>query len=71
MLITRQSMLTGKTHSLEIPLSVQEFKTACRKYEEGAFIQDAFSSLTPELREFILTGITPEEWEVYVNVEED
>lgn len=71
MLITRQSMLTGKTHTLEIPLSVQEFKIACQKYEQGAFIQDAFPSLSPELREFILTGIHPEEWERYMNIEED
>lgn len=29
---------------------------------EGKFIQDAFYFFTPDEREFILTGITPQEW---------
>lgn len=38
----------------------------------GMFIQDAFSMLDDEEREFILTGITPEQWhEMFGKDEED
>jgi hypothetical protein len=34
-------------------------------YEFGVLLQDAFPNLTTEEREFIKTGITPEEWDEY------
>lgn len=37
----------------------------------GHFIQDAFREFTPAQREFILTGITPDEWkEIFSSKEE-
>ena len=30
---------------------------------EGALIQDVMPNLTPEEREFLMTGITPAEWD--------
>lgn len=33
-----------------------------RAYRQGAKIQNAFPSLNPDEREFLLTGITPTEW---------
>tara|TARA_R110002012_G_scaffold118979_1_gene267950 strand:- start:386 stop:556 length:171 start_codon:yes stop_codon:yes gene_type:complete len=32
-------------------------------WEKGALIQDAFPNLTPDEREFLKTGITPDEWD--------
>ncbi len=34
---------------------------------KGHYIQVAFSFLTPDEREFLLTGITPEEWSELFN----
>jgi hypothetical protein len=31
----------------------------------GVLLQDAFPNITPAEREFIKTGITPEEWDEY------
>jgi hypothetical protein len=58
MLITRKSMVTGKVHTLEIPITEAE----AIAYEQGALIQDAFPNLSAAEREFIKTGITAEEW---------
>lgn len=33
------------------------------KYNEGKLIQDAFPYLSPDEREFLMTGLTPQEWE--------
>lgn len=62
MLITKTSSLTGKSNSLDIPLTQEEFNTAWQKYQTGTFIQDAFAMLSDDHREFLITGITPDEW---------
>jgi hypothetical protein len=59
MQITRTSILTGITRTLDIPVTPLEL--AC--YSAGALVQDAFPSLSPDEREFIKTGITSEEWD--------
>ncbi len=59
MKVTRQSLLTGKVHSMELPVSPLDLDA----YHSGtANIQDVFPHLTDEQREFIKSGITPEEW---------
>ncbi len=57
--ITRISPLSGKVNTLDIPATLEQFAA----YEAGALIQNAFPNLTPDEREFIKTGITPEEWD--------
>lgn len=57
--ITRRSQLTGKTHTREVPVDKERM---LRYMSGGHHIQDIFPELSPEDREFIRTGITPEEW---------
>ena len=60
MQITRISLLTGKTHQKDIPVNPE----LLRAYEEGkGLVQDLFPDLSSEDREFLMTGITKEEWE--------
>lgn len=61
--VTRKSPFTGKPTTLELPISIVEFKDGLRRYSMGAYIQDAFPTLSPEHREFLKTGITPAEWD--------
>lgn len=48
---------------MEIPLAPKEYGKRATLWNTGMLIQDAFPMLTPEQREFIKTGITPEEWD--------
>jgi hypothetical protein len=60
MKITRLSPFSGKTHTQEIPVTqyeLDEWKTGNRN------IQDVMPLLDPDQREFLMTGITKEEWE--------
>ena len=42
---------------------IHEINTSWHRWTvQGYFIQDAFPYMTPEEREFLLTGTTPEEW---------
>lgn len=59
MLITRKSPFTGRTHSMN--LNVTEAQLT--QWENGELIQNVFPHLSADEREFIMTGITPQEWE--------
>lgn len=58
----KRSIITGKEGSMEIPLSQEEFETSYNSWRSGTLIQEAFPTLTVEQREFLMTGITPDEW---------
>lgn len=57
--ITKKSILSGKTNTRNIDATEEHFAA----WYNGALIQDAFPHLSADDREFIITGITPEEWE--------
>ena len=59
MLIAKTSSLTSRTHEMEIDVSDKQIAL----WLEGALIQDVMPNLTPDEREFIMTGITPAEWD--------
>lgn len=71
MKVTMKSQLSGLNHTRELPISEQEFARGVVHYSNGAFIQDAFPMLSADDREFLLTGITPEEWDDIFSNKED
>ena len=58
MLVGKKSQLSGKSHEMEIDVSEKQITL----WMEGALIQDVMPNLSPDEREFIMTGITPDEW---------
>jgi hypothetical protein len=58
MQIVRRSPFTGKLHVKEINVTDAQLSA----WEAGMLIQRAMPNLTADEREFIKTGITPEEW---------
>lgn len=59
MLITKKSMFTGKTHTMDLPVTKAQFA----KWQAGAMVQEAFPNLSVSQREFLLTGTTQGEWD--------
>lgn len=59
MKITRKSTLSGTTNTREIEVTFQQLTA----WKNGLVIQRAMPNLSADDREFIMTGITPEEWE--------
>ena len=60
MVITKKSSLTGKTSSREInvtALALEAWKQGTRP------IQNCLPHLSADDREFLMTGVTPEEWD--------
>lgn len=59
MLIMRISMLSGEVNEMDLDITPAQLES----YELfGVLLQDAFPNLSPAEREFIKSGITPEEW---------
>ena len=61
--VSRRSPFSGKVNTLVIPMTEDQYAEAVDRYNRGTLLQDAFSTLPADLREFIKTGITPQEWE--------
>lgn len=58
MLITRKSIWSNKERTLDIPVTEEQIDA----WESGTLIQKAMPHLTPSEREFLITGMTDEEW---------
>ncbi len=59
MLITRRSQATGKVRTMDLPVTEEQLK----RWESGELAQLAFPQLNANQREFIMTGVTQEEWD--------
>ena len=67
--LTKISMFSGCENTMELPISsVDYFKW---HNGESGLIQNAFPNLTPDQREFMMTGATPEEWNELFGMEDD
>lgn len=67
MKITRVSQASGIERTLEIDVTEQQL----HDWKSGAPIQDVVPHLTADEREFIMTGITKEEWDEMFPPEDD
>lgn len=57
--VTRTSKLTGITRTRHLPITVKQMTLY---FDHGELVQNAFPQLTPDEREFIMTGVTEDEW---------
>jgi hypothetical protein len=60
--ITRKSPFTGQLNTMHINIGEAEFRAGMVAKINGMNVQDAFPTLDADEREFIMTGITPQEW---------
>jgi len=72
MLVEMISSLSGKTNTMELDVTYDQlYRIENRRYTTE-LIQNIVPHLTSEQREFLMTGITPEEWKkIYGEIDED
>ncbi len=63
--VTAKSDISGKENTMDMSMTLLQFK----EWQNGASIQDVFLDLTDDEREFLLTGITADEWDELLNGE--
>lgn len=66
MKITRTSLLSGITRTRDLDITEEQYQ----RFVQGELVQKAFPHLSPDEREFIVTGITPHEWDHYMRDDE-
>jgi hypothetical protein len=67
MLIRRISPIDGKVYEIEIDVTEEQLQD----WKAGRLIQHAMPDVSPEHRDFILMGITPEQWNALMGEEDD
>jgi len=68
MLVRRKSGLTGKVHEMDLPITQEQLD---RWYSGKGMIQHIFPDLTPDQREFIMTGATQQEWDEHFGEDDE
>jgi hypothetical protein len=62
--IVRQSQLSGSINVMEIDITEEQLERVENRRINGELIQNIVPNLSKEDREFLISGITPEEWEL-------
>lgn len=60
--VENYSPVSRTVNTLVLPMTLQQFMLGYMKWDDGEYIQSAFPSLTAGQREFLMTGVTPDEW---------
>ncbi|TXG75964.1 hypothetical protein E6Q11_05775 [Candidatus Dojkabacteria bacterium] len=58
MIVVRRSIVSDMVHEMDLPITQEQIAA----WEAGTLVQYAFPHLTASQREFIMTGITEQEW---------
>ena len=58
MIVTKTSPFTGKEQSMDLPVTQEQIDN----HNNGMLAHRAFPDLPAEQREFLISGITPDEW---------
>jgi hypothetical protein len=62
--IVRKSQLSGAIHVMDIDISEEQLARVENRRDNQELIQNIVPHLPKDEREFLITGITPEEWEL-------
>jgi len=63
MKITKKSSLTGVEHTLDIDITEEQFQRVEMRFFTKELIQNIIPNGSIGEREFLMTGITQEEWD--------
>ena len=58
MIVQRRSIITGEVNTMNIDCTEEQLN----RHKMGELVQDVFPNLSVEEREFLISGVTPEEW---------
>jgi hypothetical protein len=67
MLITRISQISQTHNSMELDITYEQLDRVNNRHLSKELIQDIVPNLSKEEREFLITGITPKEWNELFN----
>jgi len=67
MLITKKSILSGNVNQMHLNITQEQID----EWAAGSLIQNVFPNLNGDEREFLMTGVTPGEWDATFPLEDE
>jgi hypothetical protein len=67
MIIVRTSPLNGKTREIDLPITLEQLQ----RWQNGEFIQNVMPHLSADEREYVISGLTKEDFDIMFPPEED
>jgi hypothetical protein len=67
MLITRTSQISKTNSTMELDITYEQLDRVNNRFQTKELIQNIVPNLSMEEREFLITGITPKEWNELFN----
>lgn len=58
--VVKRSAFSGTMNEMELPITLDRLE---RWEQSGQLVQDAFPDLTADQREFLISGMLPDEWD--------
>jgi|11_taG_2_1085331.scaffolds.fasta_scaffold58139_2 hypothetical protein len=71
MKITKIDPVLGEKVTLDVPITEEQYQEILNRYITKKYIQDIVPNLAPEYREFIISGISPQSWDKYLDACEE
>ena len=69
MLIRKTSQISKTESVMDLDVTFNQLERIENRYETKELIQDIVPNLSKEEREFLMTGITPKEWNQMFNMD--
>lgn len=70
MIIEKTSILTGRKNTMEIDISENRYHL-WKRSQGKILVQEAFPDLSIADHDFLISGITPEEWMAHIGAMDD
>lgn len=67
--VTRISNFSGNLNTMVLPINPVEFYRLKERVDKGEYVQDIYTMLNPDEREFMISGMTPEEWNEFMGMQ--
>jgi hypothetical protein len=68
--VNMKSPLDGKMNRLVLGMEQKEFRARLIRWNNGELIQNAFDNLSADEREFLMSGLVPQNWDALWSIEE-
>lgn len=62
MIVSVRNVMSGMVNKMNLDVTVDQID----RWQSGELIQDVMPHLSRDEREFLITGMTPDEWESYL-----
>ena len=62
MIVSVRNVMSGMVNRMNLDVTVEQIE----QWKGGDLIQDVMPHLSRDEREFLITGMTPDEWDLYL-----